>query len=270
MALKSLGLASDIMVLGDRSFLDEREDLYVLRSPDEPDFWFGNMIIYRDDVIDPANQINTFRAEFQNAQHTTIGWDIPNMAGGERLSYFSNRGFKTDQCDVLVLADALVPADLPTGITIRPLSTDEDWERATELQGIIGVETGNNEAGYSEYIKTRMKACRRLTEEGRGLWFGAFSGDELAADLGIYANKDIARFQAVETRPSYRRRGVCAALVTAGVHWAQSRYPDTKTIIVADEDSAAGRIYRRCGFEMKEQLLAVYRGPEGSPEKTPT
>ncbi|MDG1431708.1 MAG: GNAT family N-acetyltransferase [Paracoccaceae bacterium] len=264
MTLKSLGLATDIMVLGDRSYLEEREDRYVLRTPEEPDFWFGNMIIYREDVIEPAKQIETFKAEFPDAKHTTIGWDVPNMEGGDRLAYFSNLGFKTDQCDVLVLSGTLAPAGSTSNFTIRPLSTDEDWEKATDLQGIIGVETGNNADGYYDYIKTRMIACRRLTEEGRGVWLGAFSGDELAGDLGIYANKDIARFQAVETRPSYRRQGVCAALVTAGVQWAQSRFPNTKTVIVADEDSAAGRIYRRCGFEMKEQLLAVYRGPENA------
>jgi len=265
MPLKSLGLASDVMVLGDRSHLEEKPDHFVLRSPDEPDFWFGNMIIQRTDQIDPERQIETFQSEFPNAKHITIGWDIPGMKGMERLKDFKSLGFKIDESDVLVLGPALVRHEAPDGITLRRLVTDEDWHKATELQGITGIEVEHNAEGYLSYIKTRMEACRRLTDEGLGAWFGAFAGEELVGDLGIYANSETARFQAVETRASYRRKGVCAALVTTGVEWAQSRYPHTKTIIVADQESAAGRVYRRCGFALHEQTFAVYKGPEETP-----
>lgn len=261
MPLKSLGLASDVMVLGDKSNLEEHDNHFVLRSRDEPDFWFGNMIILKDDLVDPDLQIAVFRAGFPDANHSTICWDVPNMVGRERLAQFAELGFKIDESDVLVLNTPPTRNPVPDGITVRILKSDDDWHKATELQGITGVEVGHDAEGYLDYIKTRMKACRRLTDEGRGVWLGAFHGDELAGDLGVYANAATARFQAVETRASFRRQGVCAALVTAGAEWAQSQFPDTKTIIVADHDSAAGRIYRRCGFTLQEQLLAVYKGP---------
>lgn len=262
MPLRSLGLASDVMVLGDRSQLEERAGYCVLRSPEEPDFWFGNMIFEDSDRVDPEHQIAIFRSEFPDAKHVTIAWDIPDMKETDRLDVFKQRGFKVDKSDVLVLSASLVRHEAPEGISIRQLETDEDWDKATELQGITGVEVGHDAEGYLSYIKTRMEACRRLTDEGRGIWLGAFDGDELAGDLGIYANSETARFQAVETRASYRRKGICAALVTAGVEWAQARYPQTQTIIVADQHSAAGWIYRRCGFALKEQIFAVYKGPE--------
>ncbi len=261
MPLQSLGLASDVMVLGNKSSLEEHGDHFVLRSPEEPDFWFGNMVFIKDDVIDPPTQIALFQSEFPDAKRVTIGWDIANMKGGDRLANYKALGFNIDESDVLVLNGPLVSTDAPDGFTVRPLESDDDWQKATELQGITGVEVGHDADGYLDFVKTRLESRRRLTESGLGIWFGAFHGEELAGDLGIYANNHTARFQSVETRASYRRRGVCASLVTAGVEWAQSRYPDTKTIIIADQDSAAGRIYRRCGFTLQEQLVAAYKGP---------
>lgn len=265
MPLLSLGLASDVMVLGQRSTLEEHDDRFILRSPDEPDFWFGNMVIFRDDHVDPEMQIAAFQKDFPEAGHVTLAWDIPNMGQDERFEPFKALGFEIDHSDVLVLKNPLNPSDPPAGITVRALTTDDDWEQATKLQGVTGVEQGHDAAGYLPYIKTRMKTCRRLTEEGLGIWFGAFSGDELVGDLGIYSNEQTARFQAVEIRKDYRRRGICASMVTAGVEWARARYPVVTPVIIADKESAAGRIYRRCGFELSEQLIAVYRGPK--PEK---
>jgi GNAT superfamily N-acetyltransferase len=262
MPLTSLGLASDVMVLGDQSTLDEQPDRFILRSPNEPDYWFGNMVIFRDDSIDPEPQIAQFKADFPNARHVTLAWDVVGMQADARLDAFKGLGFKVDHSDVLTLEAELIPSRAPDGITIRPLESDEDWQKATELQGIIGVAEGNLADEYLPYIKTRMETCRRLTQGGLGIWLGAFDGETLAGDLGIYADQRTARYQAVETRVDYRRRGICAALVTSAAQWARSRYPDTRPIIIAASDGDAGRVYRRCGFEKQEQLVAVFRGPK--------
>jgi len=262
MPLTSLGIASDVMVLGADSTLEVHPDRFILRSPQEPDYWFGNMVILRDDVIDPDAQIAQFKADFPKATHVTISWDIVGMASDTRVDVYVAQGFKVDRADVLTLDRELVRTETPKDISIRPLETDLDWAKATELQAITGVAEGNHADEYLPFIKTRMQTCRRLTQEGRGVWFGAFDGDRLAGDLGIYADPRTARFQAVETRERDRRRGICAALVTAGVEWAKARHPMTCPIIIATKNGDAGRVYRRCGFEMKEQLLAVYRGPK--------
>lgn len=260
MPLKSLGLASDVLVLRGQSTLEELDDRFILRSPNEPTFWFGNTVIFKTDQVDPETQIARFRAEFPDAEHVTIQWDQTQMAPDERLEAYSKLGFKTDACDVLVLTGALTRSSPPDGIIIRPLASDDDWAQATELQGITGVAEGHDADDFLPYVKTRMDVCRRQTESGLACWFGAFAGDELAADLGIYADERTARFQAVETREAYRRRGICAAMVTAGADWALSKHPDTKLVIIAETDGPAGRIYRRCGFERTESLISVYRG----------
>lgn len=258
------------MVLGAQSTLEQHPDRFILRTPDEPDFWFGNMVIYRDDLIDPAVQIPRFKADFPQARHVTVSWDIVGLLPDHRIEAYRTLGFKVDAADVLVLDGELQRTECPKGLIIRPLESDEDWRKTTELQGITGVAEGNHADEYLPYIQTRMEACRRFTQEGRGNWFGAFDGDTLAGDLGIVVGPRISRFQAVETRETYRRRGVCAALVTAGVDWAKSRHPATRPIIVSEQNGDAGRVYRRCGFEMQEQLISVFRGPTDERANTGT
>ncbi len=262
MPLQSLGLASDVLVLRGQSTLEEHPDRFILRSPNEPDFWFGNTVIFKEYTVDPDTLITLFHSEFPGAHHVTLQWDLHAGIKAEDLSPFVEMGFKLDNCDVLVMTGELNRSEPPEGITIRPLLNDEDWAKATELQGITGVAAGHAVEGYLPYIENRMKIYRKQTQDGFGVWFGAFSGEDLAGDLGIYADERTARFQAVETREAYRRRGICAALITAGVEWAKGQHPATLPVIVADNDSAAGRIYRRCGFGLKERLLAVYKGPE--------
>lgn len=261
MPLKSLGLASDVLVLGEHSQLEEHPDRFVLRSPKEPTFWFGNLVIFRDDAVNPETQIAQFQQDFPEADHVTLTWDILDMEQGDRFNSFKELGLKLEPCDVLTLEKPLNRSEPPEGIAIRPLVSDDDWRRATELQAETGQESGYADEDYLPYIIKRMQTQREQTKTGFGAWFGAFDGEELAGDLGIFADARTARFQAVETRASYRRRGICAALVTAGVDWALSKHPETKPVIVAESDGDAGRIYRRCGFEMTEQLISAYRGP---------
>lgn len=262
MPLKSLGLASDVLVMRGQSTLEEHDDRFILRSPNEPDFWFGNTVIFKDAVIDPDAQIARFKADFPDAKHVTLQWDQTDMAPNAVKAAFSPLGYKVEPCDVLTLVDALRRAPVPSGITIRPLSSDDDWKKATELQGVIGIEGGNKADEYLPYVKTRMQVCRAQTQNGFGCWFGAFAGDDLAGDLGIFSDERVARFQAVETRPRYRRRGICAVLVTAGVEWAMAQQPKATPVIIAEAESAAGRIYRRCEFKLKERILSVYREPQ--------
>lgn len=217
-------------------------------------------MIFKQAIVEPNLQIERFKQDFPDARHVTLQWDVPAEDLSGETEIFTDQGYKTAQSDVLVLSGGIAESAAPEGITIRPLESEADWQKATELQGIIGIAEGHPADAYLPYIKTRMEVCRKQVASGLATWLGAFDGDKLAGDLGIYADARTARYQAVETRDSYRRRGICAALVTAGAKWARSLYPDTTLVIVAEPDSAAGRIYRRAGFELQEKLVSFYRG----------
>lgn len=261
MTIRSLGLASDLMVLSGLSRVETHDDRFVVRTPAEPDFWYGNMVIFRDERIDPARQIARFEADFSQAGHVTLGWDAPEMRPGPQHAALVAMGFEIHGCDVLALTGPLQAAAPPEDLCIRPLDGDEDWARATALQIETGIEEGHAEEMYRPFAMRRMTAQRGQVAQGRGVWFGAFDGAALVGDLGMFADARTARFQAVETRASHRRRGICAALLTAGVAWAARHRPGAVPVIVADAGSAAGRVYRHCGFALSETMVTALRPP---------
>lgn len=262
--LKSLGLRSDVMVLGALAEIEALADRVIVRTPSEPDFWFGNMVIFREGAVDPARQVALFRESFPDARHVTIAWDVPGMKPGPEMERLVDDGFEIDRSDVLALTGPSNPFAPPDGIVIRAIETAEDWEKVVALQVQTGLEDGHVQADYEPYIRKRFANRAKQVPEGWGCWFGAFDGAQLAGDLGIFAGDGTARFQDVETGKNHRRRGICAALVTKGLEWAAARAPAATPVIVAHSDGDAGRVYRRCGFTLSEQLTAAYRPPAGA------
>lgn len=265
MPLKSLGFSSDVLVMQGLSEFVEHQDYFTLRTRSEPDFWFGNMIILKDDNVDLDAHIALFKREFPEVGHVTIGWDIPNMDQAGRFEGYKDFGLELELDDILTLERPLVRAMPPEGLELRCLETDDDFEQATLLQIATGLEEGRSGDVYEDFARGRMTNRRKQIQEGWAAWFGAFDGTELVGDLGIYADDRTARFQSIETRASHRRRGICASLVTAGVDWAANRSPSAVPVIAAAPDGDAGRVYRRCGFDVSERLIAVFRGPVGAP-----
>ncbi len=258
MKFRSHGIASDLLVMRGLSEVDHRPNRIILRTPSEPNFWFGNAVIFFDPPVDPQAQIGQFRADFPDATHVMLLWDIPDMKQGPGHEELRRAGFTIDESDVLTLAGPITRNNPPPDVSLRRIDTDDEWRAVAKLQIEIGLEGGQDTAGYATFVKNRFTNRRRQVEDGFGAWFGAFDGDHLVADLGIFHDASTARYQSVETRASHRRRGICSALVSAAHDWAAARSPDLKFVIVADTDSAAGRIYRRCGFHLTETNLAAY------------
>jgi hypothetical protein len=103
-----------------------------------------------------------------------------------------------------------------------------------------------------------MARYRRLVRAGYGVWLGAFLWGELAADLGIFVGDGVARFQAVETAPRFRRRGLCGTLVAHAGRLALEQLGARKLVIVADPADGAARIYETVGFRPSERTAAVW------------
>lgn len=253
--IRSLSIASDLMVGGASHELTHHPDRVVIRTPSQPDYWYGNCLVLRHFEPDPAPAIARFRADFPQAAHVCIQWDVPGLEAD--LGGFVARGFEDASADALVLGD-LVRCDLPAGITARRIRDEADWAQVVSLQHQTGVtEEGHDPEVHRAYIEGRFEGHRAAVAAGRAVWFGAFEGDLLVADMGVYATDDLARFQSVETRASHRRRGICAGLVTQASDWARARAG--KVVIVADRGGAPGRLYRRCGYALQQTTLAVIR-----------
>lgn len=260
--IRSLAIASDVLTQSGLSLFETHPDRFILRTPDEPNYWFGNAVIFRENKVAPAAQIAQFRHDFPKAAHIVLMWDVPDMPEHPEFAELQQMGFELDRSDVLTLRGSHVPHAAPAGLVFRPLESDTDWAQATDLQHETACEQGFSGAYHRTYIEGRMTARRRQVADGLGVWMGAFEGALLVADMGLFADDRIARFQSVETRKSHRRRGICAALVGATCDWARANRATATPVIIADTEGAPGRVYRSCGFALTETSISAYRGPK--------
>lgn len=260
MTLRSIALRSDFLSMTGVSTLTPHAQGIVMRTPTEPSYWCGNVVIKQDHVIEAAADIAFFKAQFPECAHVKVLWDVPCPQVADLVGKFPE-GYEVDSYDVLTLDGSVGAASLPDGIVLRVLQGDADWAASVALAREIAVEEGHNIAIHTPYVRRRYEVRRAQVADGLGAWFGAFDGDLLVAHMGMFHDDAIARYQAVETRASHRRRGICTALLAHVSAWTEARAPSAVQVIVAEADSDAGRLYRRQGFAPTETLVEVtHRG----------
>jgi len=96
---------------------------------------------------------------------------------------------------------------------------------------------------------------RQMSEQGDGAWFGAFFGDRVVGDLGVFVRNGLGRFQSVGTHPDFRRQGICSTLVYQAALYAFSNFDAKILVIAADQNDYAYRIYESIGFSLTEQQV---------------
>jgi ribosomal protein S18 acetylase RimI-like enzyme len=148
-------------------------------------------------------------------------------------------------------------------VQIRPLTEDWEWRQAEQEQ-VECCDPGHDPAGYRVFKHNQMERYRRMSRDGLGHWFGAFLGDRLVADLGLFVDRSrsvgpdlIGRFQSVETHPDFRRLGICGALVHQASRYAFERLGVETLVMVADEHYFAAKIYESVGFQPTEKQVGL-------------
>lgn len=262
--MRSLGLASDVLIMRGQSTLQDHPDRWVLRTPLEPDYWFGNMVMFKTDQVLPEAQIAQFKADFPHAQHVVLCWDAPDQPEGPGHQALVSQGYDLEKTDVLSRFDPLPKSPVPDGVHLRPIESDDDWAQVLALQIDTGIEDGYAPASHNPFLEKRLAGRRAQISEGWGQWFGAFEKDLLVADLGIFFDERVARYQSVQTRISHRKRGLARALLSVASGWAKEQAPGARLVILADQGNPSAQIYRRAGFALHESLIAAVKAPEGA------
>ena len=240
-----------------RSTFEDHGDHIVQRTPGEPDFWFGNCLCLRDAMANLEEWERVFAGYFPDASHRTFTFDHPESAGWALPPLPED--WKTEVTEFMVLEGDIRRAAHPAGFSLRPITSDLDWEQVLQLQLLTGIEEGHPAPEHEAYLRTKFRELRAAAGRGRLCWFGAFEGSQLAADMGICVGDGLARYQSVETAPSYRRRGLCAALLVVAHDWAKARDREAQIVIAADAKADAGRIYARAGFVTRERILSLFK-----------
>jgi GNAT superfamily N-acetyltransferase len=264
MDVRSLAWRTDLFFPRFDGIVEDRGDYLVVRTPDNPGFYWGSFLLFAgppeaDSLPGWKRLFAREIAAVQPAGHLAFGWDSPT---GERgaVEPFLAEGFLLQENAVLTAAELVPPPHPNRDVSIRPLATDAEWAQALDNQ----VDCRGPEFPIDEYrpFKARQMArYRRMADAGRGAWLGAFAGERLVADLGVFAGGGLARFQMVETHPDFRGRGICATLVHESARYARAVLGAETLVITADEHYHAGRIYESLGFRRTERQLGVELRP---------
>jgi ribosomal protein S18 acetylase RimI-like enzyme len=257
--IRSLGFLTDVALrVLEGAEAAERDDYLVVRSPDNPDFWWGNFLLLGawPEPGTGDTWLARFADEFPLARHVALGVDT--TGGDETIpipAEFLAAGLEPQRDTVLTCAAVRPPPHPNSEAEIRRLESDADWQQSLDL----GIRCfGDDEP--QEYLHRRATARRRLTQAGHGAWFGAFTGGRLLAQLGLCdAGGGLARYQVVETDPAARRQGLAGTLVWHAGRYGREVLGPSAFVIVADPADAAIRVYRACGFADLQTQLSLAR-----------
>ena len=247
-----------IRVMEGSKVADHRDHL-VVRSPASPAFWWGNFILLAapPPPREAARWLARFAEVFPAADHVTLGIDATEPHAADR-SGLIEAGLRVERSTVLTASPVHEPPRPNHDVQYRPLAGDEDWQRSLELR--LACDDGGEPAATRAFYEQRTGDARRLAENGHGAWFGAFAGDHLVAQLGVFSDgSGIARYQNVETHPAWRRKGLAGTLVWRAGRFATDQLGARTLVIVADPNGVAIRVYRSTGFAEAEAQIAFER-----------
>jgi ribosomal protein S18 acetylase RimI-like enzyme len=261
--VSSLGFRTDLALrqLGGGEIVD-RGDYTVVRTPANPDYWWGNFVLLPGPVRagDGGRLAEIFSAEFPDARHRTFGIDGTAGTVGDRATV-TQLGLGIE-INAVMAAHGLHEPGPPAagGAIVRRLSGDEDWEQAIALR--LAVYELAGQPGQREFTARQFAEARQCCERGNGAWFGAFVDGDVVASLGLLrAWSGTARYQNVETHADHRRRGLASTLLYESSVWARDALGADTVVIVADPAYHAIDVYRSLGFEEVERQVQLERAP---------
>jgi GNAT superfamily N-acetyltransferase len=245
----------------------------LIRTPANPTYWWGNYLLFEHAprAGDHARWSQLFEQLIAVPQpgstHRAFGW-LEDDAGD--ATDFLADGYELNDA-VVMQARTVPPVARPVlAATLRLLAAQREWDELIELR-VATREPHHGEDAYRELARRKVAAWRSLASAGQGAWFGAFvdvdGGARLAAALGIYVEREpvdgerLARYQSVMTHPSYRRLGLCRALLALAGQHARERLGADRLIIVAMAGEMPERLYAGAGFSP----LGLQRGLERRP-----
>jgi GNAT superfamily N-acetyltransferase len=255
----SSGWLTDLAVLElSGSTVEDRGDHLVVRTPHIPDFHWGNcMFVLDPDAVEDADLwVSTFASAFPQATWLAVGLvTTPRDPAG-----WISHGAHVETDDVLVTDVQPRQSPPPDGYVFRR-HEGSDWEESVMLELRENErDQGYEPAGHERFLRDRVATRRSLSDRDAAAWFGAHHNGQMVAQLGIVRCGTIARYQAVGTEATHRRRGLATHLLGVAAAWAAEHGCD-RWVIVTESTNAAGRVYRSVGFEPAEGNAQAYRQP---------
>lgn len=248
----SLGQQTDLIFSKFSGVVTKAEDYILVQTRDNPEFHFGNYITFKypPQVGDCQKWNELYRKLFpyyDDIKHMTFTW-AENPSSLETIKEFEDAGFELDEGVVLTANNVNVPKKYNDIVIIKKILTDVDWASAYQNQ-IAHANHKYLDESYEPFKRQQMAQYRKMTEQNMGHWFGAFIQDKLVADLGVFHDGSVARYQSVGTHPDFRRQGICQTLVYETALIALKEFGVKNLVMEADVDYHAAKIYESVGFK---------------------
>lgn len=260
MELRSLALRTDLIFDRFQGEVRDRGDFIAVRTPRHPDYRWGNRLIMPSPP--GAGALDQWCALYERAigPRTQVGfmtftWDDITGNAGE-IAPFLDAGFTLVTHTALTTTAVAPPPYLSDAFTVRPFASDTDWAQYADVHHVDDYRYGTPEEMHAFTLGQRDE-MRAMAEAGLGLRFGAFEGERLIAELGIYWDGDIARFNNVATRKEARRQGACRTLVYHASNYVLRNTACRTLVIIAKAGGPAARLYEALGFKPTEQLCKI-------------
>ena len=265
----SLGLRTHMMLAAHSSHILERDDHVVVHTPDNPSFHWGNCLYFArpprvDDCVRWLELFDEAITRVQPTVHLAIGWDgVEAEVGDARI--FEVAGCTVEHSVTLATGALERPERYLDALDVRILDSDSDWQDAVDVQ-IECRDPVYSAKSYRVFKTAQFDSYRRMCDAGLGHWFGGFLDGRQVANLGVFAEGGLGRYQVVGTHPDARRQGVARTLVyEAGAYMRRSRGLE-HLVIVTEPDSSAQGMYESMGFAPRELTSELYWYGGESPE----
>lgn len=256
--MKNLGYQTDFIFLEQESEFTQLEDYTLVRSPKQPTFYFGNLLLLNEPPRngDQAKLEATFKEAFKDMEgvkHFTFCWGNDKKTD---VTEFVNAGYEYDELFVLKAQakDLIHTHQLNDQVMLRPFENESDWEQWVELE-LLERKEGHGEEGYRSFLKGQKARYQNLYQAERGNFYGAFIGDELVASAGLFKKENLGRFQSVITKSTHRRQGICKTLI---YYICCKGFEELDTLVIAAEKHYhALRIYESFGFQSTDSQYSL-------------
>ncbi|MCB0413754.1 MAG: GNAT family N-acetyltransferase [Bdellovibrionales bacterium] len=260
MKIHSLGRRTDFIFARFLGSVEYKGNHVLVKTPSNPDYHWGNYIIFNrapkvGDLTEWKALFNKEFSYYSEPHHYVFTWDTEKDDKGE-FQEFLEQGFEFDPAIVLTTQTLREPPFINKDISIKKIESELEWNKVIKLQVLCADEKFLNNK-YEVFKRNQINQYRRMSEAGMGNWFGAFLGNKLVGDLGIFYENEIARFQNVETHPDFRKRGICGTLVYGAGNIAFNEFEVETLVMEADPEYHAARIYESVGFNQTEINYAL-------------
>ena len=273
---RSLVWATSIDVLGADRIVERRSDHLVIRSPGNPDYYWGNFLLFED--APRRGDLALWESAFADAfgdeprvRHRTFAWDrLDGRLGAARTELEAN-GYAIDETVGLVAK----PTDLRShsrenrDVTIAALDPFGDetlWDAVVELN-VETREPEHDEDGYRTFSRARQRELRELFRAGLGTWYVALdpANGQVVATCGIVVTAGRGRYQSVVTASAHRRRGICSRLVVDAARLSSAAFGTEHFVIAAEVGYHALGLYESLGFRPRERVAGALLMPVQGP-----